>query len=164
MNASTPPGPGVADGFLREICAHAEREYPEECCGIVLGPAESDGRREPGAAPQVRRCRNAQNEMHRCDPVRFPRTAATAYFLDPRDLCAVHREMRERGEAIRVIYHSHIDAGAYFSEEDTRRAMTGGDPVYPGVDYLVLSVIGGRVEAWKLFRYDASAGSYLPLP
>ena len=42
-----------------------------------------------------------------------------------------------------VIYHSHVDAGAYFSETDRRQALVGGEPAYPGAVYVVTSVVRG---------------------
>ena len=61
-----------------------------------------------------------------------------------------------------VIYHSHIDAGAYFSETDRRQAVVGGQPAYPAAVYVVTSVVAGRVEAMAAFRWDAGAARLRP--
>jgi hypothetical protein len=53
-----------------------------------------------------------------------------------------------------VIYHSHVDAGAYFSPTDRQQALIGGEPTYPGATYLVTSVMGGQVEAVAGFRWN----------
>ena len=136
----------IPDDALRRIEAHALREYPNECCGLVLGPAG-----EPGVARRLRECVNAQDAFHQRDPVEFPRTGRTAYFIDPSELLAIERDRIGRDEAIRVIYHSHCDAEAYFSEEDTARAMFEGEPVYPEVAYLVVSVRSGEIAGMKIF-------------
>jgi proteasome lid subunit RPN8/RPN11 len=60
-----------------------------------------------------------------------------------------------------VIYHSHVDAGAYFSETDRRQALIGDDPAYPGTTYLVTSVAAGRVEATTAFRWDPDRRDFL---
>jgi hypothetical protein len=53
-----------------------------------------------------------------------------------------------------VIYHSHVDAGAYFSPTDRQQALIGGEPTYPGATYLVTSVMGGQVDAVAGFRWN----------
>jgi proteasome lid subunit RPN8/RPN11 len=62
-----------------------------------------------------------------------------------------------------VIYHSHIDAAAYFSETDKRNAVMQGEPTYPDAIYLVTSVMGGRVETTAAFRWDAAHRDFLPV-
>src|SRR5438132_2525843 len=67
------------------------------------------------------------------------------------------------GFTVAVIYHSHVDAGAYFSDTDKRQALIGDAPAYPGAAYLVTSVVGGRVESVAGFRWDAARGDFLPI-
>jgi proteasome lid subunit RPN8/RPN11 len=64
---------------------------------------------------------------------------------------------------VAVIYHSHIDAGAYFSETDRRQAVIGGQPAYPAAVYVVTSVVAGRVEAVAAFRWDAERRDFVPV-
>ena len=78
-------------------------------------------------------CRNIQDELHAKDPERFPRTARTAYYIAHEDLLEIGRRESE-GFEVQVIYHSHVDAGAYFSETDRRNAMIDGAPAYPHRD------------------------------
>ena len=127
------------------IRAEAERAYPAECCGLILGTE---------AACRVRPCANAQNKYHELDPESFPRDERKAYFIEPRELLAVHRELAASGERILAIYHSHPDADAYFSAEDQKRALAEGEPVYPGAKYLVLSVRKAKTVACKWFTWD----------
>ncbi len=142
--------------MLDKINHQAEAEYPKECCGMICGPLE---RKE--IFSRVRPCENAQDRYHALDPENFPRTSKTAYFMDPAELLKIQRELRERKEEIRVIYHSHIDAGAYFSEEDTRIAMAEGEPAYPGVDYLVVSVMQGKVQDRNMFHWDRQLRKFI---
>ena len=53
---------------------------------------------------------------------------------------------------VQVIYHSHVDVGAYFSEEDSRAATRDGEPIFP-VDYLVIDCAADGVRGAKLFRF-----------
>ena len=126
------------------VQAQAVAEYPAESCGVVL---VREGER------QLLPCRNIQNELHARDPERYPRDARTAYYIDPADLLRIGR-MEGEGFAVKVIYHSHIDAGAYFSETDRRNAMLGAEPSYPHTTYVVTSVLGGKVDAMAAFRWD----------
>jgi [CysO sulfur-carrier protein]-S-L-cysteine hydrolase len=130
-----------------QIAAQAQAEYPGECCGVIL---------ERASAPPHRvlmPCRNVQNELHARDPERYPRDARTAYYIDPADLLRIGR-LEGEGFSVAVIYHSHVDAGAYFSETDRRNAMLGDEPCYPGATYVVTSVMHGRVDAMAAFRWD----------
>ena len=149
MSVSIPPE------VLEKIRSQAERDYPGETCGILIGrktrPEEVNG---------VYPCRNVQDEYHAQDPAGFPRTSRTAYFIDPRDLLKIQKEARQRGCEFRVIYHSHVDAGAYFSEEDERTALSEGRPAYPGVSYLVVSVKGGRAGEMSLFSWDENRKAF----
>src|SRR5207249_735672 len=67
------------------------------------------------------------------------------------------------GFTVAVIYHSHVDAGAYFSDTDKRQALIGDAPAYPDAAYLVTSVVRGRVESVAAFRWDAARGDFLPV-
>lgn len=67
--------------------AHARESAPEECCGYVAGRDET--------ASSVYPMRNAAE-----DPV-------GGYFAEPADLFYAQRRMRERGEELLAIYHSH---------------------------------------------------------
>ena len=141
--------------MLEQIEAHAREAYPSECCGMIFGPKEGT------TLSRVRPCVNAQDKYHALDPETFPRQSDTAYFIEPRELLAIDRELTDRGERIAVIYHSHPDHDAYFSEEDVRRAVSEGTPIYPGTAYLVISVKGRQVVARKTFFWDEAAQTYV---
>ena len=135
------------------IHAQAVEEYPFESCGVILAR---------GSERRLLRCRNAQNELHARDPVRYTRDARTAYYIDPKDLLRIG-DLERDGFDVDVIYHSHIDAGAYFSETDRRQALVGGQPAYPAAVYIVTSVMAGRVGAIAAFRWDAGRRDFVSL-
>ncbi len=149
---------GIPEEMMQKIVEQAEREYPYECCGMILGP-----KNQPGIFSRLHPCRNVQDEYHAKDPENFPRTAKTAYFIDSKDLLAIQREGRLKDEEIRILYHSHIDTGAYFSEEDTRVAAPEGDPAYPGVNYLVVSVVQKKVKDACLFGWDLKKKEFVQI-
>jgi proteasome lid subunit RPN8/RPN11 len=138
---------------LESIRAQAVEEYPFESCGVILSRA---------AERRLLRCRNAQNELHARDPQRYPRDARTAYYIDPKDLLRIG-DLERQGFGVAVIYHSHIDAGAYFSETDRRQALVGGEPAYPDTVYVVTSVRDGRVDAVGAFRWDAERRDFVAM-
>jgi proteasome lid subunit RPN8/RPN11 len=143
----------LSGGELETIRAQAVEEYPFESCGVVL--SRGDERR-------LLRCRNAQNELHARDPERYPRDARTAYYIDPKDLLRIG-DLEHQGFGVAVIYHSHVDAGAYFSETDRRQAVVGGEPAYPGAVYVVTSVVGGVAEAVAAFRWEATRRDFVAM-
>ena len=145
----------IPEEMMREIREHAEAAYPEECCGVVFARADA-----PDELTRVRQCHNAQNEFHDRDPEVFPRSAGSAYFIDPKDLFAIEVEKRDRNEVVRAIYHSHPDARAYFSEEDQRCAVIDGEPLHPGVDFLVVPVCQGRAGVSALFSWNSESKNF----
>ncbi|MFQ5457403.1 MAG: Mov34/MPN/PAD-1 family protein [Myxococcota bacterium] len=146
--------------MLKAMIAHARESYPSESCGIVIGTPQALSRLSP--------CRNIQDELHEKDPETYPRSSRDGYSIHPEDMASVMREARERGEDFRVIYHSHVDTGAYFSEEDKRVATWEGEPTYPEVAYVVISVVEGEAKEANIFRWNPGArdfeGESLDLP
>lgn len=141
----------VSRDELREIRDHAVTEYPRESCGVILA--------RPGDRRLIR-CRNVQDDLHRRDPERYPRDARTAYYIDPADLLRIGR-LEGEGFGVAVIYHSHVDAGAYFSETDRRQALVAGEPAYPDAIYIVTSVVEGRADAVAAFRWQPSRQDFI---
>jgi proteasome lid subunit RPN8/RPN11 len=142
---------------LEAIQRHAWADYPAECCGVLLV--------RPGAVEERRLlpCRNIQDELHARDPVRHPRTARTAYYIGHSDLLEIGRREGE-GFEVRVIYHSHVDAGAYFSETDRQNAMVDGIPAYPQATYVVVAVAEGRVSETRAHRFNREAQAFVEVP
>jgi proteasome lid subunit RPN8/RPN11 len=129
------------------IKAQAEREYPYECCGFVIGDA---------ATEEVRPIPNIQNQKHAADPAAYPRDARTAYLMEPGAQLAVLNEIDRRGLELKIVYHSHPDHDAYFSATDRRQACAfdPNEPDYPGTAYVVLSVTQGRFSRAAAFVWD----------
>lgn len=136
----------------QRICRQAIREYPGECCGI-LTTAE-------GGAVAVHPCRNIQGELHERDPVQYPRDSRIAYFIDPVELFRIIRSAEREGGQVAGFYHSHIDSDAYFSEEDTDRAMVWDEPAYPDAVYVVVSVYQDGVRGHRAFSWDPQRSDF----
>jgi proteasome lid subunit RPN8/RPN11 len=144
----------VLDGVDEEARRADERD--EESCGFLIGPA-SIARHVDGIVPMV----NRANALHRLDPESYPRTGRTYFDIDSMKFEAAIRRGEADGRPVKVLYHSHLDAGAYFSATDAEVAKMGqGEPPWD-LAYLVTSVRGGTVEGRKLFVWDPGAGSFV---
>jgi adenylyltransferase/sulfurtransferase len=125
--------------LLQDVYRHACEAYPDECCGFIR------------ASGHLHRAANDQDILHAEDPVKWPRSAREAYSLAPADLYLLGMSFLSPDPAI-VVYHSHPDVGAYFSEMDAAKALLDGKPIYD-VDYLVIDVRQAHPKAAKLFRF-----------
>jgi [CysO sulfur-carrier protein]-S-L-cysteine hydrolase len=122
--------------------------YPSEGCGLILrGPTGF----------RIHPMQNAYDRYHAVDPERFPRTSRTAYLFDPKEHLRISEEADARREQIACVFHSHCDVGAYFSQEDRQMAAPDGEPLWPGVSYLVVAVDQGVPTAAKLFWWEKGA-------
>ena len=99
--------------LFKRITEHAIREFPNEACGILSG---SQGRVEK------------VYEMANVD--KSPET----FFMDAREQLKVMKEIRNKGEEMIGIYHSHVASLAYPSSHDVELAL------YPEVSYVIISI------------------------
>jgi [CysO sulfur-carrier protein]-S-L-cysteine hydrolase len=134
------------------ISQHAQEIFPDECCGAILMKNDRE---------EVRRIANIQNVMREKDPQQFPRDATIAYFMEPKELLAVNREVDSGKAALKAFYHSHPNHDAYFSAEDKRQALFGDEPSYPDTAYVVISVYDRQVRNLKAFQWDEAAKDFV---
>lgn len=131
---------------LNEVCAHAVDSHLEECCGLVTG-IDGDPYRS------VYRCRNNMTMLHRQDPVTYPRSGRDAYYMSEVDYFAAQQASKDQGEVVTAVYHSHLGAGAYFSELDQEFAEHPLFP-FPGAAQIVIAVWDRKVAQVGLFERD----------
>ncbi|QCX26855.1 Mov34/MPN/PAD-1 family protein [Nocardioides jishulii] len=117
--------------LLRDaIVAHAERDHPDEACGIVAGPEGSD------TPTRLVEMVNAAS-------------SPTFYEFDPTELLALYKQMWANDEEPVVVYHSHTATEAYPSRTDIGLASE------PGAHYVLVSTRhledGGEAE-FRSFR------------
>ena len=143
----------IPDTLLREVYRHARKEFPNECCGWLVGPRDGD------EVTKVRRAVNAYDTGSH--PTASDRTAETAYVIDGDDLLELNRTLDDPSPP-RVIYHSHPNGRAYFSETDRRIAVDPweGKPVYP-VQQLVVGIDHLEVVEARLFDWDTGAEDFV---
>ncbi|MBI2678003.1 MAG: M67 family metallopeptidase [Candidatus Koribacter versatilis] len=121
----------IPHSVVHELRHHAERAYPEECCGVLLGSGDGEERE----VVEARACGNA-------DPDR-----RTRYAIAPQELIATQRAARERGLAIVGFYHSHPDHAAEPSATDRAEAA------WPEAVYVIVSVAAKGAAEIKAFRW-----------
>lgn len=108
----------------------AERAYPLECCGLLIG---LDG--EERRIVEARACQNTA-----------PNKAQARYKINPLTILETERGLAGSEKVLLGIYHSHPDYPASPSKLDF-------DGAWPWYSYLVLSVRNSRFEevhAWRL--------------
>ena len=131
--------------LIPSMAAHARSTYPLECCGLVLADAAGTPRFLP--VPNVAGTRAAAGNSDR--------TRRDGYVMEPRALLEALEQVERNGGRLAVIVHSHPDVGAYFSKEDRDIALGGGgEPLWPDVQYLVISCRAGGVDAARLFTWN----------
>ena len=111
---------------------HAERTYPDECCGAMLGHTQADKKLVKEAVPLENVWSGEQGER---------------YQLRPEDLLSADKEARARGLDLIGIFHSHPDCDAYFSETDLKNSC-------PWYSFVVLSVKNGKFDHANSFLPD----------
>lgn len=131
----------IGENHIDEMIAHARRDAPDEACGLLAGRAGRiekvyPMRNEGLAAEVVESSSKVAEERTRCphcrrvidseqaeaaftDPSRRP----VSYFMDPRQLFEVAKDIREAGLKQLGIYHSHPDTSAEPSETDIAMAF-----------------------------------------
>lgn len=149
-------GEPLAIELPRDVLVQAFREarksYPAECCGWLAGP------RDEHRVTRLRACENAQGADH---PTQPNRGAETAYVIAGADLLALNREL-DGPTPPKVIYHSHYNGRAYFSETDHAVATSpwGDGPMYP-VQQLVIGLDAERVVEAALFAWSDASGGFV---
>lgn len=152
----------VMRAVLDRVSEHARTSYAndEEACGYLTGPQEEDRLCDDGVP-----LANLANRYHALDPETYPRTGRTYFLIDPLKFEKARKASVEGGRPVRILYHSHLDVGAYFSETDAAAATMGGDqPSYEGLRYLVTSVRQGVVDDHKLFAWDYDEKKFVEVP
>src|SRR5689334_3161778 len=104
---------------------HAQKAYPNECVGAMLGSTNGDG------AKIVQEAIPLQNS--------FEGSQKARYELKPEDLLAADKAARERQLDLIGIYHSHPDCDAYFSKTDLENSC-------PWYSFVVLSIHKGDFD------------------
>ena len=150
----------ISEELLAQLYAHARVAFPAECCGYLVGPRGAD------RAVAVMACTNAQpGAGHRTPssvgPEASQRTPETGFSIAGRELFELVRSL-DGPRPARVVYHSHTNGRAYFSELDHAFASADGRPVYP-VQHLVIGVVATGVTEIAQFGWSDALNRHVEL-
>lgn len=133
----------LSESHILSIRTHAEKTYPEECCGLLLGQVTGDVK----TLVEVWPTNNAWSaEAEDNWPEQKGLTEKRRYAISPADLLKAMKDGRDRSLEIIGIFHSHIDCAAVPSEFDRAGA-------WPQYSYIIVSVRQGASEdllSWSL--------------
>jgi proteasome lid subunit RPN8/RPN11 len=119
-----------------EIMRHAEREYPRECCGLLVGRIVDGGR---------------TRIIHETFPVENTFEEGERHHrmsIEPLDYARAERLYAARGLGVVGNYHSHPDHPAVPSQFDLEHLAP-----WPTMSYIVVSVREGKAadfRSWEL--------------
>ncbi len=132
---------------VEKIRQHGARDYPNECCGVLLGL--SDGaRKEVGQVVALRNLRHDGDRAHKLLPLEAPgrESERNRYLIDPEEQIRVEKDARAFGVEVVGYYHSHPDHPARPSDYDREHA-------WPWYSYVIVSVERGEakdIASWVL--------------
>jgi proteasome lid subunit RPN8/RPN11 len=120
----------LSSDVLEEVFQHAKAAFPIEACGLLVGRDMAD----------------------RFIPVKNISPSAQEYEMEPGELIAALRGLRESGERLIAIFHSHPHGPAAPSRTDVDRAY------YPEAAHLIVSLAElerPRAEAFRIIEGEA---------
>ncbi|MDO4344876.1 MAG: M67 family metallopeptidase [Eubacteriales bacterium] len=125
----------ISENEIQKLCQYAVDEYPNECCGILLGSKRT------GSVQEIYRAKNVaaidRKNLH--------------FLMNPLELYRVELEAEKNHMEIVGFYHSHTDYPAVLSAEDISFMIQG-------CVYLVVPVMKGICGEIKCFMKENGDG------
>ena len=123
----------LSEQHRHEIAAHGERDYPHECCGLLLGAFAAAGVKTIAEIYPISNAREEQARRNR-------------FLITPEEF----REGEHYAETNRLdvigFYHSHPDHPAVPSGYDLEHAW----PLYSYVVVAVGAGVAGELRSWEM--------------
>ena len=123
----------LTDDQRNDITTHGERDYPYECCGLLLGKFEEGGVKAVSEIYPISNAREEQAKRNR-------------FLIRPEELMRGERYAAAKGLEVVGFYHSHPDHPAVPSQYDLEHA-------WPTLSYIVVSVSAGAagdLRSWEM--------------
>ena len=121
----------IGEQQLTEIREHGQRDYPYECCGLLLGRFGENGKIVSETYP----ISNAREESAK----------RNRFLITPEELMRGERYAREHDLEVVGFYHSHPDSPAVPSQYDLEHA-------WPTYSYIIVSTSAERAN--DLFSWE----------
>jgi len=123
----------LAPGILEQAIEHAKNAYPNEACGLLVGRTSAE----------------------RFIPTKNISQSAHQYEMDPAELIAIFRDLREKQEDLIAIFHSHPRGPAELSKTDVERSY------YPEAAHLIVSL--AELDRPRAVAFRIVDGEVLPI-
>ena len=131
----------LSQQHLTAIREHGERDYPYECCGLLVGRFEQDG------------CKVVL-ETYPISNAREEKAKRNRFLIQPEELLRGERYAGEKDLDVLGFYHSHPDDLAVPSQYDLEHA-------WPTYSYIVVSVRKGRGEDLRSWEMVANRSRFV---
>ncbi len=115
-----------------QMLEHAQRIFPDECCGFLFGTEQSDGTREVEKILEVDNSKSGDKRRR--------------FEISPQNYLHAEKYAIEHDLLLLGIYHSHPGHPAIPSEHDRVAAQ-------PYFSYIIVSVMQGKINhirSWRL--------------
>ncbi len=116
-----------------EIVAHGERDYPYECCGLLLGTLAGNTGKVCSETYPISNAREEEAKRNR-------------FLIRPEELLRGEQSAAKKGLDVVGFYHSHPDHPAVPSLYD----LEHGWPIYSYVIVAVMSGQGEDLRSWEM--------------
>ena len=123
----------IARQYADDMIAHALKEDPNECCGILSGKNNS--------VDYLYRISNSAKSPYR-------------YAMDPQEQLDADKDSESNGWEFLAFYHSHTHSEAYPSSTDVNMALQSG--YYLDVYYVLVSLLDHKYPEIRAFRIEES--------
>ena len=117
----------------QKSAAHGERDYPHECCGLLLGTFATGDRKTIAEIYPISNAREEQAKRNR-------------FLIRPEELLRGEQYAAKAGLDVVGFYHSHPDHPAVPSAYDLEHAW----PMYSYIVVAVSAGAAGDLRSWKM--------------
>ena len=121
----------ISEKLLENIREHGVRDYPYECCGLLLGRFETEAKVVKETYP----ISNAREESAK----------RNRFLIEPAELMRGEQYARSKQLEVVGFYHSHPDSPARPSQYDLEHA-------WPTYSYIIVSTSEG--QSGDLFSWE----------
>ena len=111
-----------------QMVAHCQRQYPKEACGFLVA--------------------NAGGTVDMVYPMQNVEDSPISYAMDPQEQLQVEKRMRQQGQRLIGIYHSHTASAAVPSSVDVRLAIS------PDISYIIISLTDHATPVVQSYRIE----------
>ena len=123
----------LATQHRNEIAAHGERDYPYECCGLLLGSFAANGLKTIAEIHPISNAREEQAKRNR-------------FLITPQEFMSGEQYAAQNGLDVVGFYHSHPDHPAIPSGYDLEHAW----PLYSYIIVAVSAGVAGDLRSWEI--------------